>query len=103
MDYWNHALWSDELKIDLFISDCFKHVWRWLGEEYKDKCAMPTLKHGGGNVMVWGCMSAAGVGELHFIVGSMNYNMYCEILQQSMIPSLQILGHMAEFQHDNDH
>ena len=65
-------------------------------------CVMPTVKHGGGNVMVWGCMSAAGVGELHFIEGDMNSNMYCEILQQSMIPSLQKLGRRVVFQHDDD-
>ena len=52
MDYWNHVLWSDEMKINLFGSDGFKHVWRWPGEEYKDMCVMPTAKHGGGNVMV---------------------------------------------------
>ncbi len=52
--------------------------------------------------MVWGCMSAAGTGELQFIVGTMNANMYCDILKQSMIPSLQRLGHRAVFQHDND-
>ena len=102
MDYWNHILWSDEIKINLFGSDGFKHVWQQTGEEYKDKCVMPTGKHGGGNVMVWGCMSAEGVGELHFIEGNMNSNMYCEILQQSMIPSLQKLGRRAVFQHDND-
>lgn len=102
MDYWNHVLWSDETKINLFGSDGLKHVWWRPGEEYKDKCVMPTVKHGGGNVMVWGCMSAAGVGELHFIDGNMNSNMYCEILQQSMIPSLQKLGRRAVFQHDND-
>ena len=99
MDYWNHVLWSGEMKINLFG---FKHVWRRPGEEYKDKCVMPTVKHGGGNVMVWSCMSATGVGELHFIEGNMNSNMYCKILQQSMIPSLQKLGHRAVFQHDND-
>ena len=76
MDYWNHVLWSDEMKINLFGSDGFKHVWQQPGEDYKDKCVMPTVKHGGGNVMVWGCMSAAGVGELHFIEGNMNSNMY---------------------------
>ena len=102
MDYWNHVLWSDEMTINLFVSDSFKHVWQRPGEEYKDKCVMPTVKHGGGNVMVWGCMSAAGVGELHFIEGNMNSNMYCEILQQSMIPSLKKLGRRAVFQHDND-
>ena len=63
---------------------------------------MPTVKHGGGNVIVWGCMSAAGVGKLHFIEGNMNYNMHCEILQQSRIPSLQKLGRWVVFQHDND-
>ena len=102
MDYWNHVLWSDEMKINLFGSNGFKYVWRWPGEEYKDKCVLPTVKHGGGNVVVWGCMSAADVGEFHFIEGIMNSNMYCEILQQSMIPSLQKLGLRALFQHDND-
>ena len=52
MDYWNHLLWSDEMKINLFGSDGFKDVWRRPGEEYKDKCVMPTVKHGGGNVIV---------------------------------------------------
>ena len=47
-------------------------------------------------------MSAACVGELHFIEGNMNSNMYCEILQQSIIPSLQKLGRRVVFQHDND-
>ena len=65
-------------------------------------CVMPTVKHGRGNVMVWGCMSASDVGELHFIEGNINSNMYCEILQQSMTPSLQKLGRRAVFQNDND-
>ncbi len=43
MDYWNHALWFDETKINLFGSDGVKHVWRQPGEEYKDKCALPTF------------------------------------------------------------
>ena len=47
-------------------------------------------------------MSAAGAGELYFIEGNMKSNMYCEILQQSMIPSLQKLGSRVVFQHDND-
>ncbi|KAI4890733.1 hypothetical protein NFI96_031193 [Prochilodus magdalenae] len=61
-DYWNHVLWSDETKINLFGSDGVKRVWRQPGEEYKDKC-------GGGRVLVWGCMSAACYGEQQFIEG----------------------------------
>ncbi len=48
-------------------------------------------------------MSAAGTGELQFIEGTMNANKYCDMLKQSMIPSLRRLGHRAVFQHDNDH
>ncbi len=60
MDYWNHVLWSDETKINLFGSDGVKRVWWQQGEEYKDKCVLPTVKHGSDCVMVWGCMNAAG-------------------------------------------
>ncbi len=85
-----------------------KLIWfRWCqacvmqpGEEYKDKCVSPTVKHGGESV--WGCMSAAGTAELQLIEGTMNANMHCDILKQSMIPSLRRLGRRAVFQHDND-
>ncbi len=73
MDYWNHVMWSDETNINVFGSDDVKCVWQQPGEEYKYKCVLPTVKHVG--VMVWGCMSAAGAGELQFIEGTMNANM----------------------------
>ncbi len=101
-DYWDSILWSDETKINVFGTDGFKTVWRRKGEEYKEKCIVPTVKHGGGSVLMWGCMSAAGVGELHFIDGIMNSQMYCSILKEKMLPSLRALGHRALFQHDND-
>ncbi len=97
MDYWKHVLWPDETKINLFGSDGVKCVWRQSGEEYKDKCVLPTFKHGCGSVMVWGYMSAAGTGELQFIEGTMNANMYCDILKQSMIPSLSETGPQGSF------
>ncbi len=57
-------------------------MWRRPGEEYHENCALPTVKHGGGSIMVWGCMSTAGTGELRFIEGNMDSNMYCDILKQ---------------------
>ncbi len=41
--------------------------------------------------------------KAQFIEGTSNAKMYCDILKQSMIPSLQRLGCRAVFQHDNDH
>ena len=92
MDYWNHVLWSDKTKINVFGSEGVKRVWQQPGEEYKDKCVLLTVKHAGGSVMVWGCMSAASTGYLQFIEGTINANMYCDLLKQSMIPSLRKTG-----------
>ncbi len=86
MNYWNHILWSDESKINLFDSDGVHHVWRRPGEECQDNCALPTVKHGGGSIMVWGCMTTAGTGELRFIEWNMDSN-ECK----KMMPSLQKL------------
>uniref|UniRef100_A0AAY5KHD3 Transposase Tc1-like domain-containing protein n=1 Tax=Esox lucius TaxID=8010 RepID=A0AAY5KHD3_ESOLU len=81
MDYWNHVLWSDETKIRMVSSVCGGNQVR------STKTSVSCLvKHGGGSVMVWGCMSAAGTGEQQFIEGTMNGNIYCDILKQSMIP-----------------
>ncbi len=88
MDCWNYVLWSDETNINLCGSDSVKRVWQKTGDEYKDKCVLSTFKHGGGCVMVWGCMSDAA--------------MYCDILKQSMIPSIRRLGRRAVFKHDNN-
>ncbi len=52
--------------------------------------------------MVWGCMTNAGIGELRFIEGNMDSNMYCDILKHNIMPSLQKLGRTAVFQHNND-
>ena len=84
-DYWDSILWSDETKINIFGTDGVQTVWRHKGEEDNETCMVPTVKHGGGSVHLWGCMSAAGVGELHFINGIMNSQMYCELKLRRII------------------
>ena len=51
------------------------------------KCLVPTIKHGGGSVMVWGCFSSAGVGDLVKIEGIMKKEQYKTILENNAIPS----------------
>ena len=41
----------------------------------------PTLKFGGGQIFVWGCMTAQGVGYLCQIEGTLNADLYVDILE----------------------
>ncbi len=43
---------------------------------YDPKNTIPTVKHGGGNIMLWECFSAKGMGKLHRIKGTMDGVMY---------------------------
>jgi len=70
--HWRNILWSVETKINFFCSDGVQHVWREVGQDYHEDCVVPTVEHGRGSVLIWGCMSASGTGEMTFIDGIMN-------------------------------
>ncbi len=55
------------------------------------------------HVMVWGCVSALGKGNLHFCDGTINAEKYIEILEHNMLPSRRHLfqGRPCIFQQDN--
>ena len=50
----------------------------------------PTVKHGGGSVMVWGCFPASGPGQLVVIDGTMNSDIYQKKLKD-VHPSVHYL------------
>lgn len=51
---WGRVLWSDESKYNLFCSDGIRYVRRPIGSRNDPKYQVPTVKHGGGSVTVWG-------------------------------------------------
>ncbi len=50
----NKILWSDETKIELFGLNSKWYVWRKPGTAHHLSNTVPTVKHGGGSIMLWG-------------------------------------------------
>ncbi len=79
-------------------------MWRKSGTAHHLSNTVPTVKHGGGSIMLWGCFSAAGTGRLVAIEGKMNAAKYRDILDENLLQSAQDLrlGRRFTFQQDND-
>ena len=90
----NKILWSDETKIELFGLNAKHHIWRKSG-------TIPTVKHGGGSIMLWGCFSEAEAGSLVRNVRKMNGAKYREVLDENLLQDLR-LGRGFTFQQYND-
>ena len=100
---WENVFWSDESKFQIFGSNRRVFVRRSKEERASETCTVPTVKHGGGNVMVWGCFGNNKPGYLVRITGKLNKEGYLKILQDAAVPSgLNIIGREFIFQQDND-
>ncbi|KAI4881494.1 hypothetical protein NFI96_000632 [Prochilodus magdalenae] len=88
---WEKVLWSDETKIDLFGLNSTRRVWRMKNDVYHPKNTIPTVKHGGGSIMLWVCFTANETGRLHCIKERMTGAMYCEILGNNLLSSVRAL------------
>jgi transposase len=104
-DDWRRVVWSDESKFQLFGSDGRKWYWKTLGQPLNDRSIKPTVKYGGGNIMVWGCLTARGLGNLCRIDGRLDGKLYREILDKEFkgtLNSYKMNRSGVIFQQDND-
>lgn len=63
--------------------------------DYHSADSVPTVKHRGVSVIIWGNMNTEGVGTIK-VCG------YITILADKITPSVQRLGRGGIFQHDNN-
>ena len=94
IEQWNKVFWTDESKFEIFVSNRRVYVW----QRVATPCIIPTAKHRGGSVMVWGfCQSqsqgfAPGEGQIesdwlsHLKCGLWLKDLYsCKAMTQSLL------------------
>jgi transposase len=74
---WERVIFSNESKINHFNSD--GRSWCWFRDGQLSSRVQETVKHGGGSIMVWACMTIQGCGLLIKITGKVNQFLYKEI------------------------
>ncbi|GFW60768.1 transposable element Tcb1 transposase [Trichonephila clavipes] len=75
------------------------YVWRTPREAFNPECLLPTVKHRGGSIMVWGAISWHSLGPLFVLDGRIESNHYLSVLGdhvQTVFPEERPL-----FQDDN--
>ncbi len=84
---WKSILWSDGIT-DAVSSE--------LNRRETFQCVIRVQFQKPASLMIWGCISAYGVGSLHVLEGTMNAERYIKVLEQHMLPSRRRV-----FQQDN--
>ena len=103
VEEWNRVLWSDESKFEIFGNKRRSFVRRRVRERMLEQYTMQTIKHGGGNIMVWGCFGGGQVGLIAKIDGKMTKEVYLKILKEHvLVCGTELIGKRFVFQQDND-
>jgi len=83
---WKSVLWSDKSKFGILVGNHGRRVLRAIEEGDLPACYQRSVQKPA-SLMVWGCISAYGVGSLHVLEGTMNAERYIKVLEQHMLPS----------------
>ncbi len=83
--FFKSVLWSDESNFDILVGNHGCHVLR-AKEEGDRPVSHQCSVQKPASLMVWGCISAYGLGSLPVLEGTMNAERYIKVLEQHMLP-----------------
>ena len=96
------VIFTDESRFTLFRNDGRTYVRRRVGEALLPECIAPTVKFGGGGVMVWGTLTARGHGLLKTVRGNLNGVRYIDIIGDYMVSSAHLHGYKDNYFFQDD-
>lgn len=62
-DMWKDVSWSNDAKSETFLHYMQTHLWSETNNKHHLEFINPTVTHGGGNIMMWGCFGWQGKSE----------------------------------------
>ena len=68
---WRRVVFSDESRFELFPKRK-SLVRRTKTEKFLPACVAPAVQQGGDAIMIWGCITSEGPGEMRIVTGSIN-------------------------------
>jgi transposase len=86
---WKKVGFSDESNFTLYRTTGKVYVWRKVGEHLHKHCVLPTVKHGGGHIMVWGIFAFDEVDDLYLCNGNMDGQKYKMVLVHHAKPAME--------------
>lgn len=105
VDDWKRVVFSDECSISRVGSYGREFYYNKPGRQpLQPHQVRPTMKFGGGKIMIWGCITCRGPGDASWIEGTMDADTYLEVLQDYVRQSWEWYSFEPEtmiFQQDN--
>ena len=106
IEQWHQVVFSDETKINIWGSDGCKYYWTQPGDVLRSHHIDLSVKHGGGKLIMWGCITSEGPGYACQVYdGNMDSLTYQHILETTYMETLEYY-HMDKrnvyLQQDND-
>lgn len=90
---WQNVIFSDESKFNLIGPNGTARVRRRKGQRYSAENVLSTVKHSP-YIMVWGCITFAGVGPIIILDGTVNAEKYKEIIREGVVPAIEQLSEL---------
>ena len=91
---WFRVFWSDEANFQVVNRKTKRKIRRYTITSrinYSQQLFAQRVQGGGGSVGIWGCFNYQGAGICHIYRGRMNQLAYREVLENALLPSVDLL------------